>query len=256
MDLFVFYAQYRVLVCKPCAFAVSPLRLASHIKNRHAREACHDAGIDFSISSSRAQGSAVSLARRLHEKYDILDPSTCKVVLSSPTEPPLLELKLYRGHECSRCTLSLSAIKSARDSMQRQSNQHRLLPRKKGRPQRIQDLPEEDDGPMLTNVHRQRFFASSHQSSFFAVHVPSKARDLKAKSRTSQRNPLQAVLTKQLHARDIGQQLVAQEYSSAAANTEVSLWLEMTWPRYFNGLNVSQQFWVICSGVSGWMQND
>ncbi|KAK7177913.1 hypothetical protein PSPO01_16037 [Paraphaeosphaeria sporulosa] len=192
MDLFVFYPQYQVLVCKPCACAVPPLHLASHIKKQHAREACRDAGLDFSVS--RSQRPATALARRLEEKYDILNPRTCKIPLPSPTEPPLPDLKLYRGYKCSRCTYILSKTKTAQETMEQHFNKHRLLPRKKGRPRRISEILEEDKGPMFTEVYCQRFFASCHQSSFFVVHVPSEVGDLKAKPHTCKADLLELFL--------------------------------------------------------------
>jgi hypothetical protein len=93
MDLFVVYPQYQVLVCKPCGFAVAPRHLAGYIKNRHARDACRDAGLDSVRARSRIP--AVTLARRLLQKHDLLNPQTYKILLLSPTELPLLDLKLH-----------------------------------------------------------------------------------------------------------------------------------------------------------------
>jgi hypothetical protein len=82
MDLFTLLSQYQVLVCKPCACAVAPLHLASHIKKEHAREATRDAGLDF--AKSRASRPAITLAKHLQEKYDLLDPRTFVLVTEYP----------------------------------------------------------------------------------------------------------------------------------------------------------------------------
>ena len=126
IDLFVFYPQYQVLVCKPCACAIPPLHLAKHIKKQHAREACHDAGLEF--SNSRSQKQATALARRLQEKFDILNPRTCKIPLPSPTDLALPDLKLYRGYQCSRCLYILSKTKTGHETMEQHFNQHQVLP--------------------------------------------------------------------------------------------------------------------------------
>jgi hypothetical protein len=239
MDLFVVYPQYQVLVCKPCGFAVAPRHLAGHIKNRHARDACRDAGLDSVRARSRIP--AVTLARRLLQKYDLLDPQTHKIPLPSPTEPPLPDLKLHCGYQCTRCEYVLLKSKSGFRLMDRHFNQHRQLLRKPGRPKKIANIPEEDKGPIFKEVYCQRFFVSGHQSCFFVVHVLSKIQELKAKPYTSKANLLRAILAEQLHASQLEQQIVAQTYKSAMATTEVSPWLEMTrWPRYFNGLDMTK----------------
>jgi hypothetical protein len=52
---------------------------------------------------------------------------------------------------------------------------------------------------------------------------------------------VRAILNEQLHAGQLEQQAAGQTYSSSVAKTEVSLWLKITrWPRYFDGLNMTQ----------------
>lgn len=150
MDLFTFLPQYQVLVCKSCACAVAPLHLASHIKKEHAREATRDAGLDF--AKSRASRPAITLAKHLQGKYDILDPRTHEIPRPSPTDPPLPELKLFRGYQCTRCEYVLSKSKSSQESMKRHFGKHRLLARRKGRPGKSATIPQEDRGPMFKEV--------------------------------------------------------------------------------------------------------
>jgi hypothetical protein len=62
--------------------------------------------------------------------------------------------------------------------MDTHSNIHRLLLRKKGRPAKVVDIPEEDKRPIFKEIHCQRFFVAGAQSSFFEVNIPSKVHDL------------------------------------------------------------------------------
>lgn len=118
-------------------------------------------------------------------KFDILNPRTCKIPLPSPTDPALPDLKLYRGYKCSRCPYILSKTKTGHGTMEQHFNQHRVLPRKQGGPRKVPDIPEEDQGPMFTEVYCQRVFAACRQSSFVVVYVPSEVGNLKAKPHTS-----------------------------------------------------------------------
>jgi hypothetical protein len=125
--------------------------------------------------------------------------------------------------------------------MEQHFNQHQVLPRKQGRPRKVQDIPEEDQGPMFTEVYCQRFFAACHQSSFFVVYVPSEVGDLKARPHTCKTDLLKAVLKEQLQACKLEQKAATQTYSNSFAKTEVSPWLKMTrWPRYFDGLDMTK----------------
>lgn len=151
MNLFIFHPQYQVLVCKPCPCAIPSLHLVKHIKKQHAREARHDADLEF--SNSRSQKQANALARRLQEQFDLLDPKTCKIPLPSPMDPALPDLKLYHGYQYSRYLCILSKTKTGHETMEQHFNQHRLLPRKKGRPRNILGIPNEDQGPMFIEVY-------------------------------------------------------------------------------------------------------
>ncbi|XPS75433.1 hypothetical protein M3J09_007515 [Ascochyta lentis] len=99
MYLFTFHPQYQALVCKPCGYAVAPSCLASHTRTKHPNDACLDAGLPF----SRSKKPAARLAKRLQEKFDILDPAVDKISVPLPTEAPVPALKLYRAYKCTRC---------------------------------------------------------------------------------------------------------------------------------------------------------
>ncbi|KAH5618970.1 hypothetical protein HBI23_245980 [Parastagonospora nodorum] len=239
MDLFVFYAKHQVLVCKPCAYAVAPLHLVSHIRSLHAHEACRDVGLDF--AKFRVQKAAKIIADCLKEKYSLLDPRTYVISRPLPTDPPLPDLKLYRGYQCSRCDYVVSRSKSSGEILEKHFNrQHRILQRKKGRPLKSIAIPEEDKGPIYREVYCQRFFVSSHQSSFFTICVCTQVQKL-AKSRPrGHADVLRALVDEQLTAGTCAQDARAKIYNSQVSKTEVSPWLEMTrWPRYFHGLNMA-----------------
>jgi hypothetical protein len=55
---------------------------------------------------------AVTLARRLLQEYDLLNPQTYKILLPSPTELPFLDLKLYCSYQCTQCKYMLLKSKS------------------------------------------------------------------------------------------------------------------------------------------------
>ncbi|PVH90072.1 hypothetical protein DM02DRAFT_678816 [Periconia macrospinosa] len=213
MDLFVFYAKHQVLVCKPCACAIAPPHLVSHIRNQHGHEACRDAGLEF--AKFRVHKAATVIAECLKERYNMLDPRTQSIPRPLPTDPPLPDLKLSRGYQCSRCDFALSRSKSSQSLFDRHFNQqHRIVPRKKGRPGRAIAIPEEDRGPIYREVYCQRFFTSGHQSSFFAVHVPTPLQGLVKSRSGGHADVYRALVDEQLAAGNDEQDARAQIYSS------------------------------------------
>jgi hypothetical protein len=170
MDLFVFYAPSGVLLCKPCGYAIPPTALATHISIHHLIDACNAAM--SSLASSKSKKPAELLANYLCEQFQLLDPATAKIPMPSLTDPPIPELQLHRGYQCTRCKFIRLQTKTALVQMGTHFNQHRLLPWKKGaRQQRIADISEEDKGPVFKEIYCQRFFVSGAQSSFFTVNV-------------------------------------------------------------------------------------
>jgi hypothetical protein len=94
---------------------------------------------------------------------------------------------------------------------------------------------------MFTEACCQRFFVQGCQSSFFAVHVIPKVQNANKKLSGQKNDLLRTILNKHLHANELEQQVKTQTYSSSVTKTEVSPWLEMTtWPRYLNGLDMTQ----------------
>lgn len=237
MDLFTFYPLSSALICKPCGYAVPPTTLSSHIRIYHLEDARHAATNPLTSS----QNAANLLATYLRQQYKILDLATTKILIPPATNPPILDLTLYCGYQCTRCSFVLRlGRKESKTSMGKHFNMHRLVPRKRGRQAKIAGIPAQDSGPMFSEVSCQRFFVTGAQSSFFTVTVPDLAHDLMESRLRGHANGFQALIENQLTAGIQEQNARAQIYSRQLFKTEVSPWDEMTrWPRYFHGLNTA-----------------
>jgi hypothetical protein len=152
IDLFIFYPKHYVLVCKSCAYAVTPLHLAAHIANKHANDICSRDSI------RRPTKIAAALATRLTEEYDLLDPTTSSIPRPLPTKPPFPNLKLYRSYQCTCCDFTRTRTKTALREMSTHLNAHRLVAQKRGQPVKLADMPEEDKRPIFREIYCQRFF--------------------------------------------------------------------------------------------------
>jgi hypothetical protein len=96
MDLFVFYAPSGLLLCKPCGYAVPPTALATYISIHHLSNA-RDAATS-SLASSKSKKLAKLLANYLRKRYQLHNLVTAKILTPPLTDPPILELQLYRGY--------------------------------------------------------------------------------------------------------------------------------------------------------------
>jgi hypothetical protein len=129
MNLFVFYTPSSGMLCKPCGYAVPPTALATHISIYHLSDA-RDAATS-SLASSKSKKPAELLANYLRERFPLLNPATAKIPTPPSTDPPIPELQLHRGYQCTRCEFIRLQNKTALVQMGTHFNQHRLLPRKK-----------------------------------------------------------------------------------------------------------------------------
>ncbi|KAF2209452.1 hypothetical protein CERZMDRAFT_100246 [Cercospora zeae-maydis SCOH1-5] len=79
-DLLKHYEGYGVIICKPCAFAIQPSALASHL-------------LKHQIYRSERRRLMAQLAHlKLKDPADVVDPS--------PLSPPVPELQVYKGIRC------------------------------------------------------------------------------------------------------------------------------------------------------------
>ncbi|CAK1359312.1 hypothetical protein CB0940_05541 [Cercospora beticola] len=80
VDLLKHYEEYGVIICKPCAFAIQPSALASHL-------------LKHQIYRSERRRLMAQLAHlKLKDPADVVDPS--------PLSPPIPELQVYKGIRC------------------------------------------------------------------------------------------------------------------------------------------------------------
>jgi hypothetical protein len=239
-DQFKFEPRYGILICKSCAFAVAPLHLRAHIAKRHASAACDATGLDPAKATSIAKGkAAATLADWLSAEYRLLDPTSVRIPIPLPTEPPLPELTLHHGYQCAQYDLVLTKTVDNKLRLQKYFNKyHRSVPRKRGRQSKIADIPAVEKLPLTQDVFCQRFFVAGAQSSFFAVYVPPQET---ARETLGQDAALyQALVDAQLAADSLEREVREKLYSSQVSKTEISQWLEKTrWPRYFHGLNMA-----------------
>lgn len=238
-DVFVFNPQHRILICKPCGFAVAPQHLTAHIKNKHAEISGYDSGFEFAVSRTKIP--AVAISEALSAKYDLIDPNTQHIPRPLPSEPPIKHLKLIPGYQCTRCDFVRGKTKYAIDQIKIHFNVHRTIPRKKGRPSRAANVWEADKEPIFKEVYCQRFFGAGHNSSYFPVNALFGVQEPQTKRLMPKPDRIRAILNDQFHASQTEQQIRAQSYNTSVAKTEVSPWLDMTrWPRYFDGLDMTK----------------
>jgi hypothetical protein len=213
MDLFVFYPPLSVLICKPCAYAVPPTSLSTHIADHHINDARHAAtnSTPGAQLSSQSKKPAKLLASYLLERYQLLDPAITTIPTPLATDPPIPELRVYRGYQCTCCSfVRRSEPKEAINSMRQHFNRlHRLVPAKPGRP-----ATAKDSGPVFREVYCQRFFVCGAQSFFFTVNVPDQVQELVNSRLRGHANVFQALIDEQLTAGNERQDARAQVYNS------------------------------------------
>ena len=160
---------------RPCGHAVPPTSLSTHIAVHHIDDARHAA----TNAATRAQPSCLStrpaklLADYLLERYQVLDPATTPIPTPLATDPPIPELKVYRGYQCTCYSfVQRSEPKEAVNSMRKHFNKsHRPVSAKSG------GLAK-DSEPAFCEVYCQRFFVSGPQSLFFRVNVLDQVQEL------------------------------------------------------------------------------
>lgn len=87
MDLLHYYADYRVLVCKSCRYAVQPNHIAAHLRSDQHR-----------LSRQQSQ----EIADR-YGSYDLANPQT-ELIAPESVISPIEHLPIYRdGLSCNHC---------------------------------------------------------------------------------------------------------------------------------------------------------
>lgn len=235
MDFFDYREDHGILICKPCAFAVSPSNLRGHIATKHLKEARQACMLNPLLANATRPADA--LAAYLNQRFKILDPRNVIVSKLSPTAAPVPGLKLYRGFQCSRCDFVRTETKYAEEIMQKHFNVHRTIPRRPGAQKKVSSASAEDDGPMFRQVYCQRFFATGPQSSYFTVSVSTEIEKQRQSKSLVKADIVQALLVEELERSGYEQQRAAPTYGDQPSQINISPWLEMTrWPRYFSSV--------------------
>ncbi|KAL3490919.1 hypothetical protein BJX62DRAFT_132052 [Aspergillus germanicus] len=153
MDRFLYLDEYRVLICKQCAYAVPPTYLTSHLK-RHLHQ--------YSGFENRA---ALSALEKQLRGFSLVNPLEESVVFPGPDRPPLPGVPLHNGFRCRDCfyiTTSLTWIKQHTQS-------HQPIRKGRGRPRKFASASLYQTQPLWDNIYCQRFFVSGPQSQYFQV---------------------------------------------------------------------------------------
>lgn len=88
MDPFHYYAEYRVLVCKSCQYAIQPAYITAHLRSDQHK-------------LTRQQSEEIGLQYKL---MDLADPGT-EAIVPETIVPPIDYLPIYRdGLQCSNCS--------------------------------------------------------------------------------------------------------------------------------------------------------
>ncbi len=181
-SLFDFIIDHGILIYKPCAYAVPPSTLSSHLANRHPDVFSYNAlnALDLTgRTPNRPIKAARALTDSLLSQYAVLDPRYTKIPMPSPDAAPIPGLKLHYGLQCNTCNQIYTETgkqksrpgKGTRAQMLSHYNTHRTIPRRRGK----QSRNNNDEGPEFHKVYCQRFFVTGPQSNLFAVTLPPSA---------------------------------------------------------------------------------
>jgi hypothetical protein len=93
---FRFKPYYSILICKPYAFAVTPLHLCVYIAKRHAAAACYATSLDPTYATLIAKGKvAATLADSLNAEYPLLNLTSVRIPLLLLTKLLIPKLILH-----------------------------------------------------------------------------------------------------------------------------------------------------------------
>jgi hypothetical protein len=239
MDFFVYWPEYKVLICRECKYAVPPDGLKPHLRQFHK-----DDHVDLC-----AHGGPAAVAKRLlsQPNQPLLDPKKEKIAIPARKIDAHPFLELRSGYQCNICPQILCTTKGIREHVR---IEHNIVRRGPGRPSSNAPYSVQD----WTSVMCQRVFASGHQSNYFAVYSPAETKTRKMTEQDGQQPKGKATGNVTTSIEDLvrteifGQLAVHHERGQAASSviaketdrTEVSPWLELTrWSTYLSGHSLS-----------------
>lgn len=230
--LFRYLSDYRILICRPCNYAVPPASLRNHVRT-HQRE-----------RGSKSAREWVRTTMQDLARFDLLDPTCETATFPLPTDFPISDLPVFDGYACVMCSFAARQL----SSMQKHHRRTHPSGKKPGRPSACAQLSL-SDASRWKSTRCQRFFVQGPQSTYFCVSERS-AIDQQSTSRqppirppdqSSVGNEMLDLVLAELAAAEKQLELTADVISNNQSKTEISPWLEMTrWPRYLQGHKLSQ----------------
>jgi hypothetical protein len=219
MDRFLYLDEYRVLICKQCAYAVPPTYLTSHLK-RHLHQ--------YSGFENRA---ALSALEKQLRGFSLVNPLEENVVFPGPDRPPLPGVPLHNGFRCRDCfyiTTSLTWIKQHTQS-------HQPIRKGRGRPRKFASASLDQTQPLWDNIYCQRFFVSGPQSQYFQVTPPLHP------AASSQTDLIRDQVYERIRQLEQQEEQQNQTITAASHRTAVHPWLERTrWQDYTQGYTFTE----------------
>jgi hypothetical protein len=235
MDLFEYFPNFKVLVCRLCRYAIPPKAIKAHLERKHRGDHHDLQGKD---------GPALT-SRKLLSRPDIvlLDPAEETLAPPKPDSDALPFLEVHVGFQCKKCPKILCDTKSIVKHLRKI---HKISRRGPGRPSISSQRIEED----WTKVACQRFFTSGHQSTYFKVlsREESKRRQTDATQDSGRRGQngtpeglteadlVHAEISLQLSTYQKGLKATREVVNKDVDKTEISPWLQLTrWSTYLDG---------------------
>lgn len=147
MELFHYYSEYRVIVCKSCQYAIQPGRITAHLRSDQHK-------------LTRWQSEE---AAEQYKSYDLADPCI-EIVMPNSIVTPIDYLPLHKdGLQCNQCSYICRAVEVMKRH-QRDTHNMRI-----GRGRRLAAIS-------WTSTWCQCFFTSAGQR-YFPVQQPNEATD-------------------------------------------------------------------------------
>ncbi|KAH0553469.1 hypothetical protein GP486_006461 [Trichoglossum hirsutum] len=204
MDPFYYYAQYRVLICKSCQYAIQPNHIAAHLQSEQHKV-------------SRQQSKEIA---EKYKDYNLANPHIESVAPEGLIEP-IGHLPIHRdGLACSTCSYVCRSLKVIK---RHQREVHNIRIGRGRRPESV---------GWSTNVWCQCFFISVGQR-YFKVQQTNQQLIQQATDTTTR---LLQLVYRQLDQKEKAIEEKRQIIKDSDDLTEVSSWLDRTqWIRHLEG---------------------